>query len=712
MNLTAKYQPQRNQYWPEVEQFFGSLPPGLVPLAVFLKNNLATFFSDTGRFEDILRREQDPPHLYLHFWLLDDLQLPTSAHRTALERDLFLATVFNVAAVFTHQTILDESSNFDATFQFLAQTLTQRADVLLARQFPGESVFWQHHQIYWAEYIEASLPTADRSEASLWDRPVGPTAELTAAKLAYTKIPMAAVVIAAGQAAALPQLEEMMDRLNFIRQILADISTLRRDLARRRLTYPLARMLAEAGLEPHQSVEPARLLGALVLSGMVGQICEECLAALAECRATATALSLPTFNRYFDIVEDLVDEVSRLFDIKAKPGASSARSDSTFGIRARAPARTLALADSARGAGDEFRTPKVHQQMDLDEKGNSSESPRRIFFAPAVDTVSKVIEMAEGYLLADPTFRESWEVQRRGAFGVPGMTAKAFPAGLIVEILCRHGHDLAAAVDEIFRTLQATDFRYFDFPGMPPDADDVGLLLRLFPYSPHQAAHREILQTPLCWLGENVEQSGQIPVWFIRQAGYHPPAGQPLALWGQTCLTVEANLLLGLLAYDETGYQALIELSARTILERWINQGLSATRHYVPLYSLWVGFELLARLAAGPLRPTLLDRLDRAAQSLTERLAMETNRVSLSPQDAAFLTLACLSAGSPEAAKDLFKPRWIDILCQSQRYDGSWASEPLYGTPTRGEFAAWYASRPMTTAFCYHALKTHQAIKM
>jgi hypothetical protein len=466
----------------------------------------------------------------------------------------------------------------------------------------------------------------------------------------------------------------MMDRLNFVLQTLADISTLRRDLARRRFTYPLARALAEAGLDPQEPIDPARLLGALVLTGTVGQICEECLAALEECRTTATALDLPTFNSYFDIVEGLVGEVSHLFDIKAKPRASA----------------TSAITTSEKQASLDAKRP-------------------RIYFAPAVDTLPRVIEMAEGYLLADPTFRESWEVQRRGAFGAPEMTAKAFPAGLIVEILCRQGHEMAAAVDWIFQTLQSTGCRYFDFPDMPPDADDLGLLLRLFPHSRRQAAHREMLQTPLGWLEENVGQSGQIPVWFTRQADYHPPTGQSPALWGQSCVTVEANMLLGLLAYDATAYQTLIEPSARSVLERWINQGLSATSHYVPLYSLWVGFELLAGLAPGPLRTALLDRLDQTTQILTDRLEIESKRVSVTPQDAALLTLVCLSAGAPDAAKNLFTPRWIDILCRSQRYDGSWAGEPLYSTPTRGEFAAWYSSRPVTTAFCYHALKKYES---
>jgi hypothetical protein len=380
---------------------------------------------------------------------------------------------------------------------------------------------------------------------------------------------------------------------------------------------------------------------------------------LAEGRALATKLNLPTFITYFEVVANLVSEVRELFDLKAKPK-------------------------------------------------HVARQPRPLF-APYVDPRPKVIEMAEGYLLADPTFRESWEVQRRGTFGVPEMTAKAFPGGLIVEILCRHGHDMADSVDEVFSTLEATGFRYYDFSGMPPDADDLGLLLRLFPYSRQKTAHRAILQAPLRWLRQNIRESGEIPVWFTQQNNFDEIDQPSVALWGQSCVTVAANVLLGLIDYDLTAFRDLIESSARSILTRWQTEGLSATLHYVPLYSLWIGVELITKLATSPLQSLLQDQLNATTQTLTKRLATETKRANITPQDAAFLTLACLSDGGPPATKELFNPRWITILCQTQRYDGSWASEPLYGTPTRGELASWYASRSVTTAYGYHALKKFQA---
>jgi hypothetical protein len=172
-------------------------------------------------------------------------------------------------------------------------------------------------------------------------------------------------------------------------------------------------------------------------------------------------------------------------------------------------------------------------------------------------------------------------------------------------------------------------------------------------------------------------------------------------LWGYRCAAVEANLLLGLLAYDRPGYSQLIAAAGQNWLERWRLHGLAATHHYVPLYALWTALELLAKL----------DLLDQTPATIIEQMSACAQQPHLSPQSAAFLSLACHIPGAPEPIKALFKPEWMIQLGKTQRYDGSWADEPLYGTPTRGELAAWYSSRTVTTAFCYHALRRFQKIE-
>ncbi len=59
MNWVVPYQSKRDRYWPEVEAFFSHLPPHLFQQGVLLKNNLATFYTDSGQFKDMLGRERD-----------------------------------------------------------------------------------------------------------------------------------------------------------------------------------------------------------------------------------------------------------------------------------------------------------------------------------------------------------------------------------------------------------------------------------------------------------------------------------------------------------------------------------------------------------------------------------------------------------------------------------------------------------------------------
>ncbi|GIK40791.1 MAG: hypothetical protein BroJett011_46240 [Chloroflexota bacterium] len=672
MNWVVPYQSKRDRYWPEVEAFFSHLPPHLFQQGVLLKNDLATFYTDSGQFKDMLGRERDHPLLYLHFWLLDDWGYPNSAAREALEKQLFLAMIFAFAAVYTQETILDFGSNFGQHFLLLQQTLSQQADTHLTQLFSGPTPFWEYHRAFWQDYAEAVLTTADRRpQITEFPSPIPDPRPL-----AFSKIPLVAVALSLQRDQELPHLCTMLDRLNLVFQTWRDVSTLRRDLAQRRWTYPLLRAMQEAGLDPLQPLSPERLLGALVLTGTMGKIGQECLVELEAGRTLADSLNLPRFSAYFEDMRDWLAEVRELFDLKSQP----------------------------------------REKVDKPR--------RRPLFAPFVDTLPKVIEMAEGYLLSDLTFRESWEVQRRGVFGEAEMTGKAFPMGLIVEILSRHGHAMTAPINEVFATLQATGFRYYDHPHLPPDADDLGLLLRLYPYSSQPEQHRDMLQEPLGWLENSLEASGEIPVWLKQDQGGDESAYPFLALWGQSCATVEANVLLGLLDYEGAGYRGLIEKSAVSWSERVATQSLGATHHYVPLYALWTAFELIFKLNERYTHVTprasenkLPHSLNLAAQTLTQRLGIEAQRPNLSPQDAAFLTLTCLRLEQmrlnwgPEFTLAGVMPAlnldWITLLCKSQRYDGSWAGEPLFGTPTRGEFAAWYSSRSVTTAFCYHALKVY-----
>ncbi len=107
-----------------------------------------------------------------------------------------------------------------------------------------------------------------------------------------------------------------------------------------------------------------------------------------------------------------------------------ARRRSRFGHVRRIPSRCRSW---ARGAPS---TPRAHRVTNARAGSGTSAPPPLIVLAQP--TLPKALEMAEGFLVADPTFRESWESHREGMFGSPEV-ASHFPAGLILEILSAPG---------------------------------------------------------------------------------------------------------------------------------------------------------------------------------------------------------------------------------------------------------------------------------
>lgn len=651
-SLFRKYRPQREAYWPQVEQFFGDLPPPLFRQGVLLRNVLAINHSHSGEFKDILSRATGLPLFYLHFWLLDDRRIPPSGGRRKFEKHLFLAMVYTFAAVTTQTCIADAGSTFGNEFLPLAQTLTQQAGFHLAQILPGSNLFWTHHRAIWQEHAEACLLPVG---------PASPNIGPVAGQLAFTKIPVVAAAIFSGEPTRLPQLLEMMDRFNFIWQVCRDLSTAHRDLVHGRFTYPLLRAINQAGLDPHRPTGPGQLAAILALGGVVNTICRECDAHLLACRRTAHLLNLPAFTRYCRVVQHTIKAVRRQFDVRrAADGAASAR-------------------------------PR----------------PAPGFFTAGVDPLSRGEKMARDFLLADLSFKESWAVQR-GLPGLPELAARAFPSGLVVERLCRHGHNLAPQIDELFQTLQAAGFRYYNQAPLPPDADDLGLLLRLFPYAPpeRQAGYRQMLQMPLGWMSNSILPSGEIPVWFkIAAAEGSRQKQASVLIWGNSCATTEANLLLGLMDYNWAGFRQIIETSAMNLLARCLDKGLGATLYYTPGYIYWAILNLMTRLAGGPVLPRLQNQLAQTLPVWLNQFERQTKKPLPTPQDAAFFILTCAFA----PARRLFNPNWVTRLLKSQRYDGSWDDEPLFLVPDRWG-SGWYSSRTVTTAICYDALKTCRAV--
>ena len=659
MDLTAKHQPQRDRCWTEIEQFFGNLPQRLFLQGRLLQINLAARYSDTGQFKDILYRSYGYPLLDLHFWLLDDFNVPVGEERAEIERHVLQAMFFSFATIFTHESILDETSFFDNEYLFLAEELARQSTWHFVQLFPATSPFWHYHQTFWNGYADTALWKYRKQPEGAMPLDIEEAPELTG-QWAPAKLSAAAVAIKTGQAARLPELFTLMEHLNFIFQIKQDISAIRRDAKQGRLTYPIVRTMMEAGIPLQSPFRPQRVMGAMVLNDAVAKICRECQDHLDAGRSVADALNLPTLKAYCAAVEEMIKTLLETFSFR-KPAAT---------------------------------TPS---EPPIERK------PKPLLtLTPYVEPLPKIIDMAEAYLLYDLTFRDSWEVHRHGMLGAPELVSR-FPAGLIMEILCQHGHDMSAQIDQFYRNIRDAEFGYYEHPLAFPDTDSLGVLLRLYRFSKQQEFHRSILQIPLRWLEANIPESGRLPVWLTRK-GDASVAEKPSALLlGENCGVVEAHLLLGLIDYDRTGYQGLIEKSAGQLLDRVTNDACGITLNYSRLYTPGIIFRLISELSTRSVQQPLRGRMSQATKALAERLEVETKRRRVTPQDAAFLILACLNP----VAEHMFNPRWATILIKNQRFDGGWDGEPFYFTPNRGNVVTWYASHSLTTAFCYHALKTY-----
>jgi hypothetical protein len=599
---------------------------------------------------DVLCRGRDYPWLTLHLGLLDDLEFPAGPQRESLERRVFLAMFYTFAALHLQESIL-QAKGFDGSFALLAQSLSQQACWQLAQLGPGSHSLWTQYQAFWRSCVEAILWDADRSPAQ--DLPAEPEALLcTSDRLAPGKTGIVAVALLAGRKADLPELLSLLDHLNTVLQVRKEIADVRRDLIRGRLTYPIAKTMQVAGIPNDASTRPEQVLGAMVLTDAIDRICQECETHLDAGTEIAQRQNLPTFQAYLAVVRATIREIQAVLSVK--PFASGAL----------AQVGTRAARSRSRGS-----------------------------------SVSRACEMAEGYLLSDLTFQESWEVHRWGMFDVPELVSKQ-PSSLVIEVLCKHGHDMADQVDATYRDAEGAQFRYYDHRYSIPDADTLGALLRLHRYSRHKSAHAVILRTPLAWMEANVLDSGQIPVWLTNQI-VEGEVRPPTVDVGGDCGVVEAHLLLGLIDYDWAHYRDVIVNAATYLLGRLVDQDYALTVNYPPLYMLAIMQRLIAELLARRI-PTCLDqRIQQAAEYVVARLEREAQRQRLTPQDAAFLVLACRHPST----RSLLEPRWVNTLVEGQRHDGGWAGHPFFFVPDRDGALACYTSRTMTTAFCYDALK-------
>jgi hypothetical protein len=641
---------ERERLWPGVEQLLSGLPPNLAGQVKFLEYDLALRYSPSGQFRDIFLGADQFPLLSIGGWLIEDLWLETGPKRARAERHLFRAAALMAARSHTIGSILDGTSFYDAEHVALVQFLSERLVAELSRVVPPRSRSWELQEAIAADGLEALLV-----EQRIRQVPIAseePESYLTGRLSVPGRLLAFAAMTAGRRLEVAPSVNAMLDGVADAFEIKSDLLSMHADLLAGRPTYPIAFVARAAGLPLEPWPDATLVLGALVATNSLEPIIDAALTRLREGRRLAGDFGLRTFAEYLLDVEAGFEErrPSLTHDYPAKPGP-----------------------------------------------------PTKPLISLTQPTLTKALEMAEGFLRADLTFRESWESHREGMFG-SSLVASRFPSGLILEILRAHGHDMSTAINDFLAFTAKNQFRYYDHPWSDIDSDTVGVYLRL---APHAASDGRVeAPTPVLeCLEREVEATGRVPVWITNCEG--SPRGRPHMLnLGEGCGTVAAHLLLGLLAYAPDRYAATIERGSLQLLCRIGDVGLGANVNYPPAFALAAFGRLIARLSdQGFLGGQAKRAARKARRMLVSALDRAMERQVLTAQQAALLTVACLDLKC-SGKQD---PRWQATILKRQRFDGSWIGEPFAAAPNRGLAVTWYSSTLLTSALCYDALMSSSA---
>ena len=642
MTWSAEQRRQRERAWRPVERFAAELPPELFERFTLLEFDLAIRHAPSGQFRDAFTGAAQFPLLSVGSWLIRDLSRAPGPPSPAVEERLLLASA--LLGVRDHAVERGSGGPFATAADLaLIDVLDERAASELARVPRAGSTSVDRARVL-REGLERSL--ARRASWGWLDPPTDPARYLLPRWSAPARAVARAALAFARRDDITAEVDSLLDHVAAAFEILGDLSSVHSDLLAGRITFPIATVARAAGLPLRPPLDPTVALGALVLTGSIGTIRAAAVERLRSGHAIAEGLGLGSFASFL--------------------------SDAEAGL------------SGAAAGGPATPAPAAPILVERDD-------------------ASQALEMAAGYLLADPLLAESWETHREGMFGAPVVVSR-FPAGLILEILRHRGHDVGAGVEAFIDRTVADGFRYYDHPLSGIDADTLGVVLRLLPDPAGQGRWRDAIDAKLDALDRAVEIHGEIPVWIPDPAATGADRPPTFDL-GDHCGTVACHLLLGLMEYAPAGHARTISTGLAALLARIGDVGLAANVNYTPAFALAAFARLLRCIDRPTFRSALPDRPLRAAVAAAgESLASELDRLLApqvaTPQQAALYTVACHELGM----LDRIDPRWRAMLLASQRWDGSWPGESFAVVPTRGRTVAWFTCAPLTTALCYDAL--------
>lgn len=320
---------------------------------------------------------------------------------------------------------------------------------------------------------------------------------------------------------------------------------------------------------------------------------------------------------------------------------------------------------------------------------------------PPVAELHRAIDLARSALEFDPNAQSAWEVQRWGDWASEPRIGRVFPVGLGLLALCRAGHEADERIEwMIERTRRADGWRYYEnYTDIPPDTDDLGLILRLYAALRKPRIEKTIFQRPFDLVRLAFAKDEEFPVWL--DVGLDEPLSKDAPNWlGPRCIAVAAQFVLGLVEAKIEGQDDLRAKVLEWILDTWENHKEFAIFHYTWPFARLLLAKLIHALNVYQI-PDFSERFQTLAKQLVHEI--QANGQADGGWGSPLATachIAILAMHAPS-----FDP-WpsLTYLASWQGPDGMWPAEPLYRCPGKDGAPRAHGAAIITTGICLDAL--------
>lgn len=297
------------------------------------------------------------------------------------------------------------------------------------------------------------------------------------------------------------------------------------------------------------------------------------------------------------------------------------------------------------------------------------------------------------------------EIQRSGVAGVPGTrVARFFPVGLLLENLLPVEPEALEWCHALLREVGPGPIRYYEpWRAIPPDADSLGLALRL------AARVRDAQGDPQAVL-EALVRGWLVPLAPFAEGTCAPgtwlselPEGAP-GWMGVPCVAAQTSLAIGLHEWGSPRWKPLIRALVTDVASTWRGGHFDRVMFFRQSTAVRRWCELTAVLSPGERESLGVSEVtDALVEALVGSQGVRGSWASAQETAEVIHGLSLVRrAGVPVPPACVERGRRALMAAQSP--DGSWDEEAFMVMPGPEGRRWWLKARDLTTAICASAL--------